>query len=553
MPQTTQLKTVSEWVGGLVTLPAYITGEGDSPYRPETLFWMLPDGPVLGMTVVKPGEATAASAAAHLRATTKKPMIGKPHRPTRVRVASAAFAKELERELGSDIQVVCAPTPEIDHVAESLRAHMNETGTGEKPTYLTPGMTPDAVASLFRNAARLFRAAPWKIIPDDSSVMSITIPSLGIEGGALSIIGRMGESLGFVLFPDDVAFDMYLEAAEAMQKGNVPSQMPPHFALNFEPGAEMSAEERKEISTHAWEIAGPNAYPWLGAVDEDLVARPPTPKESTIAEAISLGLVALIDQDKKQLRDAWKHGKGFRTTMTVSTHAGPVEITLAAPYDDSDDGAAPERDGAFDFGAVVRDRDGSLDDEWFDSFSDELALRFAASPEGQALAGDIGWIASFMGFGKDYHGVTVAKMTPGMLEEILFEIFPRKVSCEPEESGAIVSELRAFWTFLKREFALRHADACLAVLDDKAAAELEEELSNPENFGMAKSLFMAGKEAGFDMSSKAGMEGWMNAYNGLAELGRAPEVIARTTLSAPDKRAKKNKRKAERAGRRKNR
>lgn len=44
-----------EWIGGLVSLPAYVTGEGD-PYRPEALFWMGAEGAVLGHTVGEPGE-----------------------------------------------------------------------------------------------------------------------------------------------------------------------------------------------------------------------------------------------------------------------------------------------------------------------------------------------------------------------------------------------------------------------------------------------------------------------------------------------------------------
>lgn len=50
---------------------------------------------------------------------------------------------------------------------------------------------------------------------------------------------------------------------------------------------------------------------------------------------------------------------------------------------------------------------------------------------------------------------------------------------------------------------LKNAHACLDLLGADATAELEQELSNAANFGMAKSFFMAGKDAGFDMSSEA--------------------------------------------------
>lgn len=39
--------------------------------------------------------------------------------------------------------------------------------------------------------------------------------------------------------------------------------------------------------------------------------------------------------------------------------------------------------------------------------------------------------------------------------------------------------------------------------------KLEAALSDTSKFGMAKSLFMGGREAGFDIDSKEGIEAWM--------------------------------------------
>ncbi len=66
----------------------YVTGEGE-PYRPETLFWMGAEGAILGSTVAKPGELLA-MASESLQSAMEKPMYGRPHAPTRLRVASAA-------------------------------------------------------------------------------------------------------------------------------------------------------------------------------------------------------------------------------------------------------------------------------------------------------------------------------------------------------------------------------------------------------------------------------------------------------------------------------
>lgn len=44
-----------EWIGGLVSLPSFVTGEGE-PYRPETLLWMDAQGALIGHEVGRPGE-----------------------------------------------------------------------------------------------------------------------------------------------------------------------------------------------------------------------------------------------------------------------------------------------------------------------------------------------------------------------------------------------------------------------------------------------------------------------------------------------------------------
>jgi hypothetical protein len=322
----------SEWVGGTIALPAYVRGEGGTPYRPETLLWMgVPDGAVLGMTVLTP-RSPAVEVVDHFRATTKKPLVGSPHVPARVRVASATLAATLREHIGEATEVVCAPTPELDAVAHALLAHMSDGPPSQAPSYLTPGVSPAAIESLFWSTARLFRAAPWKVIPDDSSVMSVTIDALGVRGGALSIIGKLGESLGWILFPTHEAFEMFLSGAVEVQAGVTELRMPSHFALNFEHRDDISPEQRKEIASHGWEVAGPTAYPWLVAIDEDLVGRPATPGEVTMTDVISAALAEMVETEPN-LRKAWSGDHAVVRTTSVPTPAGPIEITLGAPFE----------------------------------------------------------------------------------------------------------------------------------------------------------------------------------------------------------------------------
>jgi hypothetical protein len=541
-------RTGIEWVGGIVAMPAYVTGEGE-PYRPETLLWMGAEGAVLGHTVGKPGEVVEL-ACESLRSTIEQPMFGRPHAPDRVRVASPALAEAL-RAGQPDLEVVCAPTPEIDAILAAMRERMNDDAETEQ-SYLSPDVGPAAVAAFFRAAAALFRAKPWKTVPSDQSLFSVSIEKLGVTDAALSVIGQMGQSLGLVLFSGIDDFEAYLEAADAMEHGEEPT-MPPHFALNFERGAELSAALRKEIAEHHWEVAGAEAYPWLVAVDEDLVARPPTAEEVTIAEAIALALPKLL-KEKKALLAAWNGGEPVARTLIVATHTGDVAVSLRVPYEREPSEYEPPYDVLADLFELAQDGD-EIDAEARRPLEDELVRRFVASPEAKALT-DVQACRFVMDFAADYFNATIATLGPRELREIVFDIIPRKVSIEASAASWIIEESRAFYAFLKREFALEQADACLRVLGGDAVKKLEAALSDTSKFGMAKSLFMGGREAGFDMESKEGIEAWMRVMQSQPLPASVLLPWLGTPARAPGKaaaRAKKNARKAARKARKKNR
>jgi hypothetical protein len=126
----------------------------------------------------------------------------------------------------------------------------------------------------------------------------------------------------------------------------------------------------------------------------------------------------------------------------------------------------------------------------------------------------------------NYNGVAPATMSPSDFDEVLFELFPRKVSVEPEQASAIVNELKAFWQFLHRQYGLGNAAEIEATLGPAAVKRLERELADPRNYGMAKSFFMAGKQAGFDMTTEEGLAAFQLIYNSqLANGGPLPASL----------------------------
>lgn len=170
----------------------------------------------------------------------------------------------------------------------------------------------------------------------------------------------------------------------------------------------------------------------------------------------------------------------------------------------------------FNIHQQVFDRDGMPLEKKANQYKDQLVQLFERSPEGQALWSEgiePGWARMLLDFGTDYLSVAPPQMSPDGVREILFDLFPRKVSASADEAPEIIRELQAFWTFLQREFHLENADACLNVLNEKAARELKKKMSDPATFGIAKSFVMMGMERGFDLSSEEGVNKWMATYN----------------------------------------
>src|SRR5437588_757409 len=171
---------------------------------------------------------------------------------------------------------------------------------------------------------------------------------------------------------------------------------------------------------------------------------------------------------------------------------------------------------AFDINQKVFNQHGELVEKKSVQYREQLLQLFEESPEFQALLDEgiePGWTSMLLDFGIDYLGITPPQMTPASVREILFELFPRKVTADANEAPGVIRELHAFWEFLQREFDLQNASAILKVLNASAARRLKEEMNNPANFGMAKSMMMMGLERGFDMTTEQGLNEWVNTYN----------------------------------------
>lgn len=328
-------RTGSEWVGGVVSLPGWV-GDEDDRDRPEALFWLSEEGAVLGHLLGERGTLLH-MAAANLRDTIKRPLVEKARAPARVRVASAELARVL-RKAHAGLEIVCAPTPELDEVVEDLRDQIEED-IDAVPPYLSPEIGPAAVGAFFRAAAALFRAQPWKHLPSGDAVFAVTIEQLGVRDAILTVIGQNGDGLGFILFASFDDYEAYLAAAEAFERDEE-RDMPPHLGLTFELEEELSEALRNDIRQHGWEVTAAGGHPSLVIVDDDLVANSPSASELSIAEAIALALVRLLADHNSQTPVLNRRSDSART-LRVTTQAGDFEVTLGVPAE-----LSPARSGS---------------------------------------------------------------------------------------------------------------------------------------------------------------------------------------------------------------
>jgi hypothetical protein len=305
-----------EWVGGLAQIPVRIEDEG---IFPEGLFWLGPNGVLLRSEMGRPGEL-AARVGASLRDAMERPLIGGPHRPRRLRVASAELAARI-RDEHPDIDVVCAATPEVDAAVDDLMRHLRE-GRRQRDAYLASDAEPDAMASFFRAAAHLYGALPR--VRRDQFVLA-TIDDLGVNLATVAVMGHGPAYCGLLVFwssEDAVAF---MDAADAIVRGEAPG-LPPHLALTF--GTIASAEVAAEVVARGWSVAADDGFPSI-RVFEDGGWRQHDAREMAILEALALALPPFLDL----VRAASDGQDSVSQLIAVAAHRGRTVVKLLALSD----------------------------------------------------------------------------------------------------------------------------------------------------------------------------------------------------------------------------
>ena len=300
-----------EWVGGRFILRYEIEG-----VYPAVVVWMeLPSRKVVGFEVRKPVEMEGWFAES-LRRAMKKPLAGKPRRPAHVRVADAALAGEL-REEHHDIEIVVAPTPELDALIESMAADVGALHIAEDSR-----LPPKLVCELFGAAERFYRLAPWTFVHD---AIRVDIASLEIEANCVWMIGRKGKDRGFLLFPSIEGLDAFMRA------GAEPEFIGTHLlSLTFEKKADVPPDALRAIEEHGWPLADDGAYPNAALHDETCAPMRLDAQDVRMLVACTNALVAFCAMHRDALAsDEESISESF-------TGNDDLTVRLTYPFDDAD-------------------------------------------------------------------------------------------------------------------------------------------------------------------------------------------------------------------------
>lgn len=209
------------------------------------------------------------------------------------------------------------------------------------------------------------------------------------------------------------------------------------------------------------------------------------------------------------------------------------------------------------------DSDSEESEQALEAYQETLLELFAKSPEGEAhrqLDPEMGfWADQLMYYGYSYIGVTLPKMKAPDVEEIVTELFPRKISLSsPDDADEAIPELIAFWEYLQREYQLSQAKSILKYLRTITTNDFKAMMMDSSKFGMAKSFFMMGQSAGFDMTDENDTQEFIARYNAgiMAQEQQKPSLLSGLSNLLGGREAsaaKKKRRKMAESSRRKNR
>lgn len=475
--------------------PAPFIVEKPTPHRPEV--WLLLDAggdQMVAIDVVTPGDP--ASVVADWASVRVEPGI-------RLRVDEASLADALRLQVGEGIEVLEAPTPEIDEAIEALEA-FGELDRGHRREHSwANGADADAKAGFYAAAEQFERSRVWEKA-SDGHVLAIDVPALGWTGACISIMGLAQETFGLLLLRSMADYVRFVRRADGDpgERRRSPGPGVPLFSVNYDRPRDLPSGRKLAVEARAHGfLPGPGGrVPYLFIVSADGVPAVPTTEDYRLASVCLEATRRFVEKHEELFTQTPRERFVEESTVTMPGAALGVVLT------------GPPADLLWRWGEELpieglRQRD-----------LDEICMSFHAAREASgASAREVNedrWAAQEMLEFKLKRGEALADWTPDDVTAYLLDYYPSHGTETGDDLQAIPPRLDAFLAWLgasDRGPALRLAAARQRIAGCRE--EFLRQAGDPRRFGVAKTMVQAMRAANVDGTDQAAVESFVRDFN----------------------------------------
>jgi hypothetical protein len=299
------------WQADARKLSVWITENG-GPQRPWSVLIVNRSENLIIAQDVRMESPTADSLWHSVLAAMLSPLVGDPHLPGIIEVASEEARDSLVPHL-EPVGVNCVVSDRLDHL-DFIRGEMDRSlaGPEQAPALIdTPGVTPKHVGGLFHAAAEYYRKTPWRNVPGDVPIQ-VRCDRFSTGTWYAVVMGQSGMTLGLALYEDLGVLKALLREDEDANRRNS------GLSVMYGEAFEIAIRDLDAAEENDWPVAGPEAYPMILRINPGMAIRPPLAWEMELAEGCLRAIPGFLVRSERQ-----------PAQITVPVATGELDLELS--------------------------------------------------------------------------------------------------------------------------------------------------------------------------------------------------------------------------------
>jgi len=307
-------RTHDVWQGGLVRARTWVEDPDGSVRRPWAAVWV---SGATGMINMELAESDVADPNVALQVLVDLGLKYARCRPSRLEMTDAALGARLVEALGDpELVVTVRPDlPEVDRVLREAQRSMENDGLDLPDALDARGVTMERMRAFADAAREFYAAAPWQYL-SDLDLIHVEAPAVASGLQYVSVLGSARVTFGLGFFQSADEFEAVQETTDPMALLTTGGK----WSVTFGPLDQLPFGDVDLWQDHGLVVASPTAYPLAVRFGPDELRRP---------DARELGhLEAILRAIARSTEAEFDRG---RWTVKLSTHDGPLSVTLAIP------------------------------------------------------------------------------------------------------------------------------------------------------------------------------------------------------------------------------